>query len=141
MIVRLRLAIVLAVALCVDDLLAMPNWNHSEGGRAGWLQKRSKKGWICKTWEGGLAPVSLPGSSVEKFLFTVRDDALAARIMQVMGKRMTLHHEEKVGLPTSCFGETRHFVTGVTPTGDIPLAPGITIPSPGEPPASPAPAH
>ncbi len=138
MIVRLLLGLALAVVLFVGYVFAMLHWNYSEGERAGWVQKLSKKGWICKTWEGELALVSLPGSTVEKFPFTVRDDAVAAQIMQVMGKRVTLHYEEKVGLPTSCFGETRHFVTGVTLSSDIPLAPGITLPSPAEPPASPA---
>nr|WP_210756991.1 hypothetical protein [Azohydromonas sediminis] len=138
MIVRLLLGLALAVVLFVGYVFAMLHWNYSEGERAGWVQKLSKKGWICKTWEGELALVSLPGSTVEKFPFTVRDDAVAAQIMQVMGKRVTLHYEEKVGLPTSCFGETRYFVTGVTLSSDIPLAPGITLPSPAEPSASPA---
>ena len=75
----------------------------------------------------------------EKFYFTVRDEAVANQINQVMGKRVSLHYEEKVGLPTSCFGETRHFVTRVTEVAD-PLAPGINIPAPGPTPApGPAP--
>ena len=37
-----------------------------------------------------------------------------------MGKRVTLHYEEKVGLPTTCFGETRHFVNNVTVSEEIP---------------------
>jgi hypothetical protein len=77
----------------------------------------------------------------EKFLFTVRDDAVAEQINQSMGKRVSLHYEEKVGLPTTCFGETRHFVTGIKAVEDIPLAPGIVVPSqpapaaPAQPPA------
>ncbi len=111
------------------------HFSYSKGERVGFVQKLSKKGWVCKTWEGELALVSLPGSTVEKFLFTVRDEAVAAQIMQVMGKRVNLHYEEKVGLPTTCFGETRHFVTGVTVSSDIPLGPGVTIQ--GEPAAPP----
>ena len=58
-----------------------------------------------------------------------------------MGKRVSLHYEQKVGLPTSCFGETRHWVTQVTVVQDIPLAPGIVVPSaPSQPPADAAPA-
>jgi hypothetical protein len=105
------------------------------------VQKLSKKGWICKTWEGELALVSLPGSTVEKFYFTVPDDAVAEQINKVMGRRVSLHYEEKVGLPTSCFGETRHFVTRVPETPDIPLGPGVVIPTtpkPAAPAASPA---
>jgi hypothetical protein len=115
------------------------NWNYSSGERAGWIQKFSKKGWLCKTWEGEMAMVTMPGSSPEKFLFTVWDDRVAEQINKVMGKRVTLHYEEKVGLPTSCFGETRHIVTGVAAVDEIPLAPGIIVPMPGRPSAPPAP--
>ena len=97
--------------------------------RAGWVQKISKKGWVCKTWEGELALVSLPGSTVEKFFFTVHDEQVAAEITKVIGKRVSLHYEEKVGLPGSCFGDTRHFVTQVTETPDIPLGPGVSLPT------------
>ena len=93
------------------------------------MQKLSRKGWLCKTWEGEMAMVSMPGAIPEKFLFTVRDDAVAERINKVMGKRVTLHYEEKVGLPTTCFGETRHFVTNVVQVEEIPLAPGVVVPS------------
>lgn len=106
------------------------NWSYSDGERAGYVQKLSRKGWLCKTWEGEMAMVSMPGSTTEKFLFTVRDDGVAAEINRVMGRRVTLHYEQKVGLPTSCFGETRHFVTGVMPVEEIPLAPGVIVPSP-----------
>ncbi|HXF44898.1 MAG TPA: hypothetical protein VNK91_02150 [Burkholderiaceae bacterium] len=115
------------------------NWNYSTGERAGWVQKFSKKGWICKTWEGELAMVSMPGAAQEKFYFTVWDDAVAEEINKAMGRRVSLHYEEKVGLPTSCFGETRHWVTRVTIVPEIPLAPGITVPVPPTPaPAPPA---
>lgn len=116
------------------------NWSYSTGDRAGWLQKLSDKGWVCKTWEGEMALVSLPGSStVEKFLFTVRDDLIAAELAKVMGKRVTLHYEEKVGLPGSCFGETRHYITKVTVASDISLSPGVvvqTAPGNAPPPAA-----
>ena len=75
-----------------------------------------------------MALVSLPGTStVEKFAFTVRDDLVAAELAKVMGKRVTLHYEEKVGLPGSCFGETRHYVTRVTVASDISLSPGVVV--------------
>jgi hypothetical protein len=93
------------------------------------VQKLSKKGWLCKTWEGELVLVSLPGSTAEKFYFTIHDDAVAADVNKVIGKRVALHYEEKVGLPTSCFGETRHFVTDVTESAEIPLAPGVSLPT------------
>ena len=115
------------------------HWSYSEGERAGWVQKFSRKGWVCKTWEGELALVSLPGTStVEKFQFTVHDDATAQAINKVMGKRVTLHYGEKVGLPSSCFGETRYFVTGVTLVDEISLSPGVVVPAtPASAPSAP----
>ncbi|MDH5332064.1 MAG: hypothetical protein OEW27_19140 [Aquincola sp.] len=141
----LRLIVVLA-ALCglaAAYVWVASQWSYSSGERAGWVQKFSHKGWICKTWEGELALVSLPGSSVEKFLFTTHDQATARAIQDAMGKRVTLHYEEKVGLPTSCFGDTRHFVTRVTVNPDIPIGPGVSLPtgpaaSPQAAPSAPA---
>ena len=74
--------------------------------------------------------ISMPGATPEKFYFTVRDDAVAQRANEVMGKRVTLHYEEKVGLPTSCFGETGYFVTRVTVVDEMQLVPGVTVPAP-----------
>jgi hypothetical protein len=88
-------------------------WSYSSGERAGYVQKFSKKGWICKTWEGELAIVSIPGTMSEKFYFSVRDDAVAARVNQTMGKRVALVYHQHVGIPTSCFGETEYFVVDV----------------------------
>jgi hypothetical protein len=105
-------------------------WNYSSGERAGWVQKLSNKGWLCKTWEGELALVSLPGTTPEKFFFTVWDEAVAQDITRAMGKRVALHYEEKVGLPGSCFGDTRHYVTGLTVSDEIPLAAGVMVPTP-----------
>ncbi|CAN5826663.1 6-phosphogluconate dehydrogenase [soil metagenome] len=125
---RIFLALVILALLVTGYFAAALNWSYSSGERAGWIQKLSHKGWLCKTWEGELALVSLPGSAtVEKFLFTVHDDAVAAEITDVMGKRVTLHYEEKVGLPTSCFGETRHYVTKVSVATDISLSPGVVV--------------
>jgi hypothetical protein len=112
------------------------NWNYSSGERAGWVQKFSRKGWLCKTWEGEMALVTMPGAIPEKFLFTVWDDKVAEQINRVVGKRVTLHYEEKIGLPTSCFGETRHFVTGVGAVDEMPFAPGSAAPNQAQPPAA-----
>ncbi len=135
---RLLSALVLIVLLVLLYFWAALQWSYSTGERAGWVQKLSRKGWVCKTWEGELALVSLPGATPEKFLFTIRDDDVAERVTRAMGKRVALHYEEKVGLPTSCFGETRHYVTAVTVADEIPLAPGVMEPTPA-PSASSAP--
>jgi len=137
---RLFLGLLLLALLAAAYFALVLNWSYSSGERAGWIQKLSDKGWICKTWEGELALVSLPGSStVEKFQFTVRDDQVAAEIAKVMGRRVTLHYEEKVGLPTSCFGDTRHFVTKVTLTEEISLSPGVVVRTAPAEAAAPAP--
>jgi len=133
---------VLVLALAVAAYFAFVlHWSYSSGERAGWIQKLSDKGWVCKTWEGELALVSMPGSAtVEKFLFTVSDEQVAAEIVKVMGKRVTLHYEEKVGLPTSCFGETRHYVTRVAVATDISLSPGVVVQAAPTGPSASAPA-
>ena len=90
------------------------NWSYSEGERAGFLQKISYKGWICKTWEGELSLVAIPGAAPEKFFFTVRNDEIAKLVNDAAGKRVKLNYEQHKGLPSSCFGETDYFVVGVT---------------------------
>src|SRR5712675_167835 len=60
------------------------NWSYSVGERAGYVQKLSRKGWICKTWEGELALVTMPGTDGEKFFFSVPNDAIAERINRSM---------------------------------------------------------
>jgi hypothetical protein len=93
-------------------------WVYSTGDRAGYVQKLSKKGWLCKTWEGELNMVSPPGSMTPQiFAFTVPSDSLAAILMQDMGKRVSLTYEEHRGIPSSCFGETGYFVTNVRIVG------------------------
>ena len=135
-IVRVASTLVVLALLAAGYFWLALNWSYSSGERAGWVQKFSHKGWICKTWEGELALVSLPGSMVEKFYFTVHDDGVADAVKAATGKRVTLHYEEKVGLPTSCFGDTRHFVTKVTINPDIPLGPGVSLPT--APPTGPS---
>jgi hypothetical protein len=144
---RLKLAfwlLIVPLALAAAYFAVVLSWSYSDGERAGWVQKFSKKGWLCKTWEGEMALVTMPGAIPEKFLFTVRDEKVAEQINRVVGKRVTLHYEEKVGLPTTCFGETRHFVTGVSAVDEFPLAPGIGVnpsqPAATTPSASPMPA-
>ncbi len=89
------------------------HWSYSEGERGGYMQKLSHKGWICKTWEGELSLVALPGAAPEKFIFTVRDEAVAEQINRAVGQRVALTYEQHKGLPTTCFGDTEYFVTGI----------------------------
>ena len=124
---RILIALLVLIGLPALYLTAALKWSYSSGERAGWVQKLSHKGWVCKTWEGELALVSQPGAPMEKFLFTVHSDAVAASINQNIGKRVALQYEEKMGLPTSCFGDTHYFVTGVKVVDDISLSPGVVV--------------
>ena len=132
------IGIVVLLALVAGYFAVVMKWSYSTGERAGWVQKFSNKGWLCKTWEGELALVSLPGTSVEKFMFTVRDESVAANINTIVGHRVSLHYEQKVGLPTTCFGETRYYVTGVSAMAEVPLGPGVVLPTSPSTPASAA---
>lgn len=89
------------------------NWVYSEGDRAGYAQKISEKGWLCKTWEGELAMVNLPGAMPEIFKFSVRNDSIAKILTNNLGKRVSLTYQEHKGIPTSCFGETQYYITNV----------------------------
>jgi hypothetical protein len=129
----LLIVLVVFSGLTAGYLWLFLTWNFSVGERAGWVQKLSKKGWVCKTWEGELSMVSMPGTTPEKFIFTVRDDSVADAINKLIGQRVSLHYEEKVGLPTTCFGETSHFVTKVNVMEQIPLTPGNPAPVPAAP--------
>ena len=92
------------------------HWSYSDGERVGTLQKLSRKGWLCKTWEGEMAMVSIPGTMSEKFAFSVRDDAVAASVNASVGRRVALSYEQHKWVPSSCFGETEYFITGVRVT-------------------------
>ena len=93
-------------------------WSYGSGERAGYVQKFSKRGYICKTWEGELAMVSMPGTLSEKFFFTVHEDAVAQKINENLGKKVALKYSQHVGLPTSCFGDTEYFVSGIEVLND-----------------------
>jgi len=131
----LGLIAMLAALLFAAYLWLMLTWSYSRGERAGWVQKLSEKGYVCKTWEGEMAMVTMPGSIPEKFLFTVRDDAVAEKLEAAMGRRVAVDYEEHIGLVTSCFGDTGHFVTGVKVIDETPAPLAL----PRQPPAAPVP--
>jgi len=115
----LALPVVLGVFVVVIGLLFAAyiwvtlSYDYSDGERAGYVQKFSRKGWFCKTWEGELALVNLPGQPAELFQFTARNTVVADKINALMGKRVALKYEQHIGVPTSCFGETQYFVVDV----------------------------
>jgi hypothetical protein len=93
------------------------HYSYSTGERVGYVQKISQKGWLCKTWEGELAMTTVPGTAPQIFEFSVRDDATARQIEHAAGQRVALAYEQHKGIPSSCFGETEYFVTGVRAIG------------------------
>ena len=110
-------------------------WSYSEGERAGNLQKFSKRGWLCKTWEGEILLSSMPGAIPERFVFTVRDETVVPALLASMGKRVQLTYDQHKGVPTTCFGETEYFVSKVAGGPDNPLSPSQ---APGLPEQAPA---
>jgi len=89
------------------------SFSYSSGERVGNIQKFSKKGWLCKTWEGELSMVPVLGALPEKFVFTVRDDKVAEKLNQSLGKKISLYYDQHRGVPSSCFGDTGFFVKDV----------------------------
>ena len=89
------------------------NWSYSNGERAGYLQKFSSKGWVCKTWEGELLMTTVPGVIPEKFEFSVRDPAIAGQLMAAAGKRVVVSYAQHKSIPSSCFGDSQYFVERV----------------------------
>jgi hypothetical protein len=107
------LVVLVVIAAAVGWTWLALTWSYSEGERVGFVQKLSKKGWICKTWEGELNMVVLPGAIPDKFYFTVREDGIADKINKFAGKRVSLDYQEHRFIPNTCFGDTEYFVTGV----------------------------
>jgi hypothetical protein len=105
--------LIVSLLMCALYIWVALHWSYSDGERAGFVQKLSKKGWLCKTWEGELSLVSLPGAAPEKFEFTVRDDVVADRINKQVGTRVSLVYAQHKGLPGTCFGDTEYFVTDI----------------------------
>ena len=114
------LALVLVPALIFTVWAGVAlRYTYSSGIRVGFVQKFSRKGWVCKTWEGELAMVNMPGALSQIFVFSVRNDSIAKAINDAMLKgRLELQYDEHRGVPTSCFGETNHYVVGVRSIGN-----------------------
>ena len=112
------LSIVILALLAIFWVWLTLNWSYSEGERTGYVQKLSSKGWLCKTWEGEIAMVTMPGAIPEKFIFTVPEDAVAKKINALAGKRVVLFYQQHRFIPSSCFGETEYFVTAVREVSD-----------------------
>ncbi|MBV7539017.1 hypothetical protein KW842_24925 [Duganella sp. sic0402] len=106
--------LIAALLLMAAYTWAMLHISYSDGERAGYLQKFSTRGWICKTWEGEILLTSMPGAIPEKFEFSVRDPQVAKELTAATGKRVVLSYAQHRGVPSQCFGETEYYVTKVT---------------------------
>ncbi len=109
----MKLFVTLLLLLGAAYLIVVFNWTYSDGNRAGYIQKFSTKGWLCKTHEGELAMTTVPGTAPVLWDFTIWDDKVAAQLAEVMGKRVILHYKEYRYIPTNCFGDTTYFVDKV----------------------------
>ena len=112
--VGLVLVVALGLAAYTASTLAIA---YSTGQRTGYVQKLSRKGWLCKTYEGELAMTPVPGTAPQMFHFTVRDANVARAIDEASGTQVVVDYDQHLGVPTSCFGETEYFVTRVRKTG------------------------
>jgi len=104
--------LLLVIGTTLDVVFAL-NFAYSKGERVGFVQKLSRRGWVCKTNEGELAMVNMAGQQATIFVFTVPDDKVAGEIESYAGHRVALEYEEHKGIPSSCFGDTPYFVIGV----------------------------
>jgi hypothetical protein len=114
-VISLLVLVVLPVILIGGWIWAVLHLSYSEGQRVGYVQKISKKGWVCKTWEGEMNVTPVPGAAAQLFQFTVPDPKVAEAIEQTSGRQVILYYEQHKGVPTTCFGETENYVTGVKP--------------------------
>lgn len=109
------LLVVAGILLCVGYVKIALTVSYSKGERIGYVQKFSEKGWICKTWEGELQMLPVPGAVPEKFLFSVRDKTVIGKINSSLGKKIALEYEQHMGVPTTCFGESEYYAVNAKP--------------------------
>ena len=116
----MRRFLLVGFAILLIPILGLAAWiyatlhfSYSTGERTGQLQKFSNKGWVCKTWEGELAMYTQPGVPPQIFSFSVRDEAVARTLQGLSGQRVTLTYDQHKGVPSTCFGETEYYATGV----------------------------
>ena len=77
-------------------------FTYSSGNRFGLLQKFSHKGNIFKTYEGEMILSSVRGTNnttlaSEKFFFSVNNERVARKLMDMQGKYVSLYYKEKNG--------------------------------------------
>ncbi len=102
-------------------------FDYSDGDRVGTIQKLSKKGMFCKTWEGEMllgglkkqTNFSSDGKSTttsmvaNTFQFTVEDESLLPAVKAAMeaGQPVTISYKQEMF--TFCRSDENYFVVGV----------------------------
>ncbi len=114
--IALLILVVLPATVFAIYTWATLSFVYSRGERVGYVQKMSKRGWVCPTWEGQLAMFNYPGTNSQIFNFTVRSDSVARFIEANSTKHMTVDYEQHRGVPLSCFGDTEYFVVAARAT-------------------------
>ena len=100
--------------LFVIGFLLWSNWTFSEGVRAGYLIKLSRKGYVFKTYEGQLNLGGFRDSNQGNIVgntweFSVKKKDVYEELQKLEGKKVNLHYKEIVrAMPWQ--GDTNYFV-------------------------------
>jgi len=111
----LALTVVILGGISVLYTWTTLTYAYARGERVGYIQKFSRRGWLCKTWEGELAMASIPGTIPEKFYFSTRSEPIATQVNTTLGKRVRITYAQHKFVPSTCFGETEYFVSESQP--------------------------
>ncbi len=117
---RMGLIILAILLIGGTAFFGVSNMTYSEGTRAGYLIKISKKGFVFKTYEGqlNLGGVGSAGDVTaivgnDIWEFSVGNDEVYRKLQEYEGKRVSLAYKEKMNaFPWQ--GDTNYFVTDVT---------------------------
>ena len=113
---KIALIFLLTLIVMIGVAYAIFNIKSSEGTQAGVLIRFAQKGVVIKTYEGelnigGMNTVPNTAQQNETWAFSVRDKATAEKLMQMTGRKVSLHYSEVVkSMPWQ--GQTDVFVDG-----------------------------
>jgi hypothetical protein len=94
--------------------LAGCGMHYSDGSRVGVVQKLSKRGFFCKTWEGAMLMAAQNVMQPETFAFSVEDESVLPALTEAMrsGKQVELVYVQKVFNPP-CSPNSEYRIVGV----------------------------
>ena len=88
---------------------------YSEGERSGELVKFSKKGLVCKTWEGQMNTGGVSNGAANTWEFTVEDEGVAKILQNKLGQKIDVNYKQEV-MTGPCRSETNYFVKSTSST-------------------------